>query len=346
MPYSGTFPPHQGLILKGPFTQALPFVNIDKIPYIFGARAMGRQFCCTLLVLGFLVLLPSAMWAQKKNQEVSELATDQDYKLLQSVKDLTGKLAAVNTMSVTFRLDIPHLVPNPKYHPPKGNTTQQHQQLQSIYRQQAQIMATKNPIQRQIKMQQLMATMQSAQYQQLIQAAVANSNPNNQPFMLAHQYKDYDLDLSETVAIRKMELEKVYDDKGNIKTYSKEEKVDLKGSDPTKPGYKAKMEDLQTNQYVKIYLRMPKKTKPYSESDKTEDKAVDKDKDKNLDKDKDLDKADADLDKAKVADKTDAKTKTKVEVVKPIITMIVIQTPLDTQLAPDNVVPAKKKKDN
>jgi len=303
---------------------------------------MGRKLCCTLPALGLLVLLPSAILAQKKNQEVSELATDQDYKGLQSIKDMTGKLAAVNTMSVTFRLDIPHLVPNPKYHPPKGNANQQYNQLQSIYRQQAQIMATKNPIQRQIKMQQLMATMQSAQYQQLIQAAVANSNPNNQPFMLAHQYKDYDLDLSETVAIRKMDLEKEYDDKGNIKTYTKEEKAELKGKDPTKPGYKAKIEDLATNQYVKIYLKMPKKTKPYSESDKTEDKAADKD--KNLDKDKDLDKADADLDKAKVADKTDDKSKK--EVVKPIITMVVIMTPLDSQLAPDNVVPAKKKKDN
>jgi len=290
---------------------------------------MRRITSCILLALGIFIIEPGAIQAQKKNQEVSELATDQDYKQLQSVKDLTGKLAAVNTGSVTFRLDIPHLVPNPKYRPSSGNNSQLNHQLQNIYRQQAQVMATKNPIQRQIKMQQLMATIQSAQYQQLVQAAVASANPNNQPFMLAHQYKDYDLDLSETAAVRKMTLEKEYDGKGNLKTYTSAEKAELKGTDSSKPGYKAKVDDLQVGQYVKIYLKMPKKTKSGPESNKSEDKAADKE------------KADADADVAKVADKAD--NKAKAEVVKPIIRMIVITQPLDTPVIADNVVPAKKK---
>jgi hypothetical protein len=67
---------------------------------------------------------------------------------------------------------------------------------------------------------------------------------------------------------------------------------------------------------VKVYLKMPKKTKPASESDKAEDKAADKD--------KAVDKADESADKGKNVDKADEKNAAKGEVVKPLITMIVI----------------------
>jgi hypothetical protein len=294
---------------------------------------MARTLGLASLTAGFLVFLPSDVHAQKKNQEVADVATDQDYKLLQSIKDMTGKLASINTMSVTFRLDIPHLEPNPKYRPPKGNN-RQYQQLQNIYRQQAKIMATRNPFQRQLRMQELMATIQRDQFQQMMQAAAASNNPNNQPFVLAHQYKDFELELAEKVALRKMFLENEYDDKGNLKTYTKEEKAELRGKDTTKPGYQAKIEDLQSGLQVKIYLKMPKKTKPAPDSDKTEDKADDKE--KAADKDKAAD------DKA---DKADDKSAAKTEVVKPLITMIVILQPLDAPIVTD-VIPAKKKKDN
>ncbi len=95
---------------------------------------------------GLFGLDPGTDKAQKKQPlEVADLATEQDYKALQTVKEMDGKLASVNTMSVTFRLDIPHMVPNPKYRPPKGNN--QNQQMQNIYRQQAAVMATTNPVQ-------------------------------------------------------------------------------------------------------------------------------------------------------------------------------------------------------
>ena len=58
---------------------------------------------------------------KNQNQVVSELATDQDYKWLQSIKEITGSLAGVSTFSITFRLDTPHMEPNPKYKPPKAN---------------------------------------------------------------------------------------------------------------------------------------------------------------------------------------------------------------------------------
>ena len=288
-----------------------------------------------------MVLLPDDGSAQKKKPDPADVATDQDYKTLQTIKDMTGKLGGVNLSSITFQLDIPHLVPNPKYRPPKGNTNAQYQQMQNIYNQQAKIMATTNPVQRQMKMQQLMATIQGIQqYQQMMQAAAASSNPNNQPFTLAHQYKDFDLDLADNVSLRKMSLDNEYDDKGNLKTYTKEEKAELKGKDSTKPGYQAKSEDLQTGQQVKVYLKMPKKTKASPETNKTADK---KDDDK-AKADEKADKADQTVDKSAKTDKADQKS-AKEEVVKPIITMIVIIQQPDPNMAADPAAP-KKKKDN
>jgi hypothetical protein len=311
---------------------------------------MARALSLAWLTAAWLAFLPAGLTAQKKNQEVADAATDQDYKQLQSIHDMTGKLVSVDTKSVTFRLDIPNLVPNPKYHPPKG-ANNQYRQLQNIYRQQAQIMASRNPIQQQVRMQQLMATLQRDQYQMLVLAA-ASSNPNNQPFLLAHQYKDYDLELSDKVAVRKTVLEKMYDEKGNLKVPGEEEKEKLRGKDNSKPGYQADLEDLRAGLQVKIYLKMPKKATPASaadipadKTDKDKTEAKDKvDKKDNVDaKAKVADKADAAADKAKTADLPDGKSSAKDEVVKPIITMIVILQSLDQ---PVDVPPAKKKKDN
>ena len=295
---------------------------------------MWRITTSAALTLGFILLSTSDASAQKKKKGVVETATDQDYKALQSVKELTGSLTEVNATSasnsVVFRLDIPHLTPNPKYHPPKG-TNQQYQQLKNIYRQQAKIMATKNPIQRQIRMQQLMATMQSAYYQQLLQAAVASNNPNSQPFLLAHQYKDFQLDLADNAAIRKMSPGPEFDEKGNRITYTKEMKDELKG-DKTKPGYMASLLDLTAGEMVKISLKMPKKSKPAPASEKADDK------------DKDAEKANPATDEAAAADdKNAAKDAGKQDgVVKPVITMIVILQAVDGGPMLDGV-PAKTK---
>ena len=80
---------------------------------------MGRIITLASLAVGLVALMPADVGAQKKKkQEIADIATDQDYKTLQSIKDMTGKIGSVNTNSITFRLDIPRLDPNPKYKPP------------------------------------------------------------------------------------------------------------------------------------------------------------------------------------------------------------------------------------
>jgi hypothetical protein len=121
----------------------------------------------------------------------------------------------------------------------------------------------------------------------------------------------------EKVVYRKLFLPFEYDDMGQVKTYTKEEKEELRGDDKTKPGYTAKFEEFRAGQEVKLYLTPPKK----------------KEKDKDADADKEKDK--------------DA-PKEKEEVLRPTINMIVATK--------DNAAPAitgddgkdkkKKKKDN
>src|SRR5262249_54095002 len=188
---------------------------------------------------------------------------------------------------------------------------------------------------RQLRMQQLLMTMGAAQYQQMLQAAATGNNPNNLPFLLKHHYKDFDLDLAEKVSLRKMSLGTEYDDKGNVKTYTKEEKEKLRGKDSSKPGYEANIDELQTGQQVKVQLKMPKKDNLSSQTPKKEDKDA---------KEKDKDKADDKADPApakKAADKDDDKAKDSVT--KPVVTMVVI---LSTPDMAADAAPPKKKKDN
>src|SRR5262249_11386103 len=107
---------------------------------------MGRILTLASFAVGLVALMPGDVGAEKKKkQEIADIATDQDYKTLQSIKDMTGKIGSVNTNSITFRLDIPRLDPNPKYKPPKG-TSNQYKQLEHIYREQARVMTATNPI--------------------------------------------------------------------------------------------------------------------------------------------------------------------------------------------------------
>ncbi len=74
--------------------------------------------------------------------------------------------------------------------------------------------------------------------------------------------KDYDFEVSDKVVVRKMELFTEYDDKGNLKQYTSREKAELKGTDPSKPGYAAKYEDLLAGQVVTLHLNPPPKSAP------------------------------------------------------------------------------------
>jgi len=131
----------------------------------------------------------------------------------------------------------------------------------------------------------------------------------------------------EDVKVRTMILPEQFDDKGNLKEYTRAEKQALKGKDKKLPGYESSVEKLEAGQKLRVVLRTVKKpTEKDKDKEKGKAKANDPDKekakandpDKDIDKDKD---ADADADKKKQ------------------VKLIVI-----LEEAPDNAPKGKKKK--
>jgi hypothetical protein len=252
---------------------------------------MRKFLGCSTLLLALLALQPSDVLGQKKDKKAkdqTDRATPQDYAHLQNVKELKGTVDTIdaNSKIVGIRLDIPEYVENPGYkaNPNNNINTQYQRDLQRLYRDQQMAMQTRNPIQRQQRMHQI------AQDMQRIQNLAYKGQGNNGPYKMVTHSKTFELELEENVATRKMFLGTEYDDQGNIKTYTKAELDKLRGTDSSKPGYKAKLEDVQPGQEVTLYLKAPKKKS--SDSSKSDEKADAEKKDAEK---KDAKKADADI---------------------------------------------------
>jgi hypothetical protein len=262
-------------------------------------RQMGRVLGFGGLLAILIALAPSDVVAQKKkdgkDKDKYPAATDADYKAIQKQKTLTGMLVSIDNINLTLRVEYPHYEANPKYKPPRvtnpkaanynAAANQQYQMWKTyndITRQQQQAALAKTPKDYQRAMQRLsqdMARLQQQVMQQMYQAG-ANPppfDPNNPPFIVVTNTKDFDLEVQDKVVYRKLLLPVEYDDTGNIKKYTDKEKAELRGDDKTKPGYMAKLEEFKAGQEVKLHLTPPKK--------KEKDKDVDKDADKEKDKD-------------------------------------------------------------
>jgi hypothetical protein len=90
--------------------------------------------------------------------------------------------------------------------------------------------------------------------------------------------RDFDFQLTENVKVRIKDLPEQFDEKGNIKKYTKEELTALKGKDKNLMGYESSLEALQPGQTVLVALK--KKPKPVTSAAAKKDKDKDKDAEK------------------------------------------------------------------
>jgi hypothetical protein len=205
------------------------------------------------LLTGLVLALPESAPAQKKKDKFDDKtapATPQDYATLNTAKEAVGlwtrveaKDAAVGT-SLTFK--VPYQTADLKN---ANAAVNMNAQLQKLQAQQQQAMAITNPQKQAKKLQQIQNQM--AKLQQRIQ--------NNVKYTL--RYKEFELLPTEKFEVRWQKPKTVFDDKGNVKEYTKEELKKLKGDDPNKVGYDGAVEDLTAGQYVKVFL-VPDKKKP------------------------------------------------------------------------------------
>jgi hypothetical protein len=123
---------------------------------------------------------------------------------------------------------------------------------------------------------QTMQQLQNAMVQ--FQNNVARTQANM--FQVINAKQKVDFQMEENVKVRMLQLPEQFDDKGNIKQYTREEKDELKGKDKKLPGYESSIDSLKPGQIVQVVLAVHKKPRPTPPSSSTADKTKDSEKDK------------------------------------------------------------------
>lgn len=232
-----------------------------------------------LAAVALLFGLPAFSLAQKpqkgnQNQKNQTAPTDSDN--LPPGK-YQGTLKTLPASDGTFSLDVAYTHWVPKQG--QGNLQQKYRnnnQMMNLVRQQQQlaqaqqrIATARTPQQAAQAMQHLNQVMMNFQ-RAMMQAQL---NPQNNPFQLKTDHKTIDFELADNVVVRTMILPEVFDEKGNIKQYTEEEKKALKGKNPNLPGYEAKIDDIKQGQTVTVTLSHVTPKKPAAkEGDKDADK--------------------------------------------------------------------------
>jgi hypothetical protein len=140
------------------------------------------------------------------------------------------------------------------------------------------------PPSRQHNPMQTMQQLQNAMVQFQIQLARTEANM----FQVVNATQKVDFQLEENAKVRIKDLPEQFDEKGNIKRYTAEERAALKGKDKNYPGYESSVEGLKPGQIVQVKLSQHKQQRPASNSSssaKDSSKEVEKDKHESTDKD-------------------------------------------------------------
>ncbi len=230
--------------------------------------------------LALLLALPAAAAQKNKPQPQSPLDADK----LASGK-FTGFLLTTPGTDRTFTVRVQYqdvqLKPNALRN---ANSQSNHanRQLQQIARLQQQMARSRNPAQQMAQIQRLVAQMQVGQLR-------AQQNLYN----VVTRYQDVEFQAEESVKVRTMDLPEQFDEKGNIKKYTREELRQLKGKDTNLPGYESAFEALKEGQLIQVTLAAHHAKKPATTSGDAKEKLT---LDKALEKDKEKDKSS--LDKA------------------------------------------------
>jgi hypothetical protein len=262
-----------------------------------GVTAMARLVGCAVLIL----LAPALILGQTPRKSAKPVpATPTECAQLSTLNEVLGKLARLDAASSgnkTFALDVLYQYLIPKKPSAAGNPPSAVRpvrqvnfqgQLASLQVQYQQALATKNPATREQRLARVMVRMQQIQAQmtmqqmKLEQQMIAQANrtfgqlARNAP-TVATGYKEFDMEALDKVVIRRLQPPAEYDDKGKLKTYSKDELARLRGKDKSLPGYEASFLDLHNGQLVKIYFSRAKAAKKDKADDKNAKDPDDKD---------------------------------------------------------------------
>ncbi|MBM4070214.1 MAG: hypothetical protein FJ271_14860 [Planctomycetes bacterium] len=213
-----------------------------------------------------LVMLCSVAGGQQKGKGVAQVteATAAEYAYLQKLPETTGKLGSLNASSKQFSLLVEYQTGPAQT---SGATAQLQRIMREIAQQERQVALSRNPeeLQRRVaQLQRMQANLVRVQGQAQAQMAKSAARGPKGPF------KEFELVATEKAEVRMGFLPVRYDDKGNIKEFTKEELAKLRGKD-NKPGIPATFEDLQPGQIVKVVLARGAASKDPAKSKQKDD---------------------------------------------------------------------------
>jgi hypothetical protein len=243
-------------------------------------RVMGASLLVAM-VIGLPGLLDAQAPAKKDNQ-----GAPKDSATLQS-GEFSGTLKSPPGTDRTFVVAVESRTLKPSGH---GNHAANHTanhliQLQNRLQQQLnKAQSNRNPRQRVQAMQRAQVLALEVQVA-AAQLSASSVGPDGAPagYKWVTTSQDIEFQTTDEVKVRNLNLPEQFDEKGNVKKYTKEELAELKGKDKNLPGYESSVEKMETGQKVRVTL-VPHK-KPAAAADKEKDKDADKDKD-NVDSEK------------------------------------------------------------
>jgi hypothetical protein len=228
------------------------------------------------LVLALLIALPLLADDKKPALDSDKLTPG----------EFAGKLKTTpgSDRSFTVTVEYSHLELKNTNQLPKNNAALKNlaRDAQKVTRLQQQVAKAKRP-QDQVKR---LTELQHAVAQLQLQAVRANLDVQ-QLFKVVTNKQDIAFHAAEDVKVRTVNPPVTFDEKGNVKKYTREELKDLKGKDSKLPGYESSLDQLQAGQVVKVTLA---RSPDLARTDKDKDSDKDKDADKDKDKDKSSDK--------------------------------------------------------
>jgi len=199
--------------------------------------------------LGLFALLLPALRADDNSETTTKpdaQAEKQCDKLIKSGKSFIGRL-------VKLEADQRYLTVEVTYKSPKQDP-QAVQNLANLQRQMIEAQRQRNPVER---LKQLYH----------IQLAINKQTRN----LYKDETQKIELDAPEDVKVRTKLVPVEFDDKGKPRKLTEKERRELKGPDPTLPGYLADFDSLKPDQTVEVYLaKKPPKAK-VKEKDKDAD---------------------------------------------------------------------------
>jgi hypothetical protein len=218
-----------------------------------------------ICVVGALVSSPASA-ADKKPADDPKKDVDAD-KLAPG--EFTGKLIAAPGSDGSFTLEVhyDHVElkdPNALARVENQQMQQAAKQQQELAKLQSQLATARNPGEYLRRMQQMTNEINKLQAQAIQQGFKAQNNP----FKNVTEKKDVDFHTADGVKVRALTLPVRFDDKGEIKKYTDDEKKQMKGKDASLPGYEAKLEDLKAGQVIKVTLARHKEEKKDADKDK------------------------------------------------------------------------------